>query len=283
MLALLLSIAVACAETIAESPFVGITHVRRTETAPRGIIMHAILVDLTAPGIRFKLTPPGGSRETVRQTTLDFLRQEQAQVAINAHFFLPFPSQDRDAFLIGLAASNGNVYSDFEEPAQSYALLANAPALNLDAGNHASIVHAGDARASLWNAVAGSAQIVTEGVKTIPEYLPSGRLAPGGPERYSNADSWYRRSNARTAVGVTRDGGTLVLFTVDRATVDEVAEVLIRDYSVWNALNLDGSGSASLAMEDPVTHVRTLVNASAEGSSGRAVGSSLAVFAAARP
>jgi len=222
VLAFLLWIAIACAETVVESPFIGITHIRRTEAVPRNVAMHVVLVDLNAPGIRFHLTPPGGSRETVRQTTLDFLRQEEAQVAINAHFFLPYPSPDADAFLIGLAASNGNAYSDFEEPTQSYALLPNAPTLNLDAENHASIVHSGDARASLWNTVSGSAQIVTDGVRTIPAYRPDGLLVPGGPESYSNVDSWYQRINARTAIGITRDAQTLVLFTIDRATVGEI-------------------------------------------------------------
>jgi exopolysaccharide biosynthesis protein len=61
--------------------------------------------------------------------------------------------------------------------------------------------------------------------------------------------------------------------------VSEVADVLIRDYGVWNAVNLDGGGSTSLAMEDPVTHEAALVNASSDNLRGRSVGSSLAIFA----
>jgi hypothetical protein len=62
-------------------------------------------------------------------------------------------------------------------------------------------------------------------------------------------------------------------------TPGEVADVLTRDYSVYNALNLDGGGSTTLAMEDPVTHVGRIVNVSADNPAGRAVGSNLAVFA----
>jgi exopolysaccharide biosynthesis protein len=53
------------------------------------------------------------------------------------------------------------------------------------------------------------------------------------------------------------------------------------DYGVWNALNLDGGGSTSMALEDPVTHVRSMVNVSSDRDNpgGRSVGSSLAVFA----
>jgi hypothetical protein len=43
-----------------------------------------------------------------------------------------------------------------------------------------------------------------------------------------------------------------------------VADLLKNDYGVWNALNLDGGGSTTMAIEDPVTHVRRLVNVPAD-------------------
>ena len=61
--------------------------------------------------------------------------------------------------------------------------------------------------------------------------------------------------------------------------VGEMAARLIRDYGVWNALNLDGGGSTSMAMQDPTTGVATIVNTSSDNPNGRSVGSSLAVFA----
>src|SRR5262249_21057471 len=159
-------------------------------------------------------TAPGGTLETIRQTTLNFLNSEHAQAAINSHFFLPFPSSSPDAMLIGLAASSGNVYSAFEAPVQSYALVTDAPAINIDRDNHASVVHRDTSfpdgkhvleNVTLWNAVAGSAQIVTNGAKTIPSYIdaqhPTGLLTPGGPQSYSNSMSWYSLVNARTAIG----------------------------------------------------------------------------------
>lgn len=284
------------AETV-EHPFRGVTAITRNETFPRNLRMHVIEIDLATPGLRFELTAPGGSMETIRRTTLAFLREKQAQIAINIHFFLPFPSSSPDADLIGLAASNGNVYSAFEVPVQSYALVALAPAINIDATNHASIVHWNPTyldhkhvreRVTLWTVIAGSAQIVTDGVKTIPVYKdanhPEGQLSPGGPGNYSNAKSWYDVLHARTAIGLTRDNRTLVLFTADLADgsmgmkVGEVADVLIQDYAVANALNLDGGGSTSLAMESPATHAGVLVNASEDNSGGRSVGSNLAIF-----
>ena len=261
-----------------EHPFRGITHLTRTETSPRNVTMHIVTIDLSTPGLRFKLTPSGGSRETLRQTTLAFLSQEKAQVALNAHFFLPFPSTDLNADLIGLAASEGKAYSKCEHPAQSYAIVADVPALNIDRENRATIVTCENGADRLWNTLSGSAQIITNGVVTIPVYKdathPNGQLTPTAD--YSNSRSWYDLPRARTAIGLTRDNRTLVLFTVEAGrsgetsgmTVGEVANLLIRDYGVYNALNLDGGGSTSLAIDGKMVT-----------SGSREVGSSLAVFA----
>lgn len=292
------------ASEVITHPYQGITYINRTETAPRTLNMHIVKVDLTAPGISFKLTQTGGTRETIRQTTLDFLNQQHAQVAINSHFFLPFPSSDTNATLVGLAASDGVVYSPFEpQPVgsgytnQSYAILFYAPALNIDFANHATIVHRDPGfpdnkhvlePVTLWTALAGSAQIVTSGVKTIPTYSgsPNGLNALNG---YSDSNSWYALLRARTAIGLTADNQTLILFTVDQAggsggmSGSEVADTLINDYQVYNALNLDGGGSTTLAMQDPVTHTGDIVNESSDNPQGRAVGSNLAVFAQPMP
>jgi exopolysaccharide biosynthesis protein len=284
------------------NPFIGVTLITRTETSPRPETMHIAEIDLTAPGIRFELSPPGGTLEAVRQTTVGFLSQEQAQLAVNGHFFLPFPSSDTNAMLIGLGASDGNVYSSFEAPVQSYAIVTDAPALNIDPSNHASIVHADSSFAdgkhvlenvTLWNMVAGSAQIITNGSPSIPTYLdathPDGLLTPGGPGNYSNSNSWYNLTNARTVIGLSQDGRTLILFAVDNAggsrgmTLSEIATLLISDYGVYDALNLDGGGSTSMAMQNPVTGVGALINVSSDNPAGRAVASNLAVFALATP
>jgi exopolysaccharide biosynthesis protein len=294
VLLLALAAALLPAADVVERPFQGVTHISRTETEPRALHIHIVKIDLTAPGVRFKLTPPGGSRETVRQTTLQFLEQQQAQVAINGHFFLPFPSDEAEALLVGFAASEGTVYSAFEAPAQTYALVRDAPALNIDANNRAGIVHRDPAfpdgrhileKETVGNALAGSAQIVTMGVKTIPHY--GEELTPGGPNGYSAAKPWYDVVTARAAIGLSRDGRTLFLFTVDARggsdgmRVEEVADMLLSE-GAYDVLNLDGGGSTTLAMEDPGTHARRIVNVSSDNPNGRPVGSSLAVFAAPR-
>lgn len=279
-------------------PYVGITYSDKTLSQPRAIHLHVAQIDLRAPGIRFKVSPPGGDREVIRQSTLDFLIQERAQLAINAHYFLPFPSEDKTAWVIGLGASEGRVLSAFEVPAQSYALVAFAPAVNIDRDNHASIVNYDPAdsdqqhvreKVALWNVVAGSSQIVTGGAVSVPVYRDDNHfdaeLDPGGPGDYSNAKAWADVTTARTAIGLSKDQRTLTLFTVDvrggseGMRLSEVANILIRDFGVFDALNLDGGGSTTMAMEDPVTGARSLVNTSSDNPRGRAVATSLAVFA----
>lgn len=283
------------------TPFSGITYIDRVKTEPRPIHLHVVQVDLSAPGIRLKLTPPGGDRETLRQTTMEFLEEEHAQVAINAHFFLPFPSTDRTAWLVGFAASDGRVFSAFESPEQNYALVADAPAINIDRANHASVVHRDPAIADgrhvresveLWTALSGSAQIVTDGAPTIPAYRDADHqdalLMPGSARNYTNTNSWYDVVTARSAIGLSKDNRTLTLFTVDARggsdgmKVGEVAAMLMKEFGVWNALNIDGGGSTSLAMQNPATGKASLVNVSSDNPAGRSVGSSLAVFARAK-
>ncbi len=284
-------------------PFDGVTHIARSVTLPRSLNIHIVQIELSAPGVSFKLTPPGGSRDTVRQTTLEFLNQEQAQVAINVHFFVPYPSEETDVEVVGLAASMGRLYSPFEpQPVaegyvdQSYAILPFAPALNIDRSNRVTVVHHDPAfpdsrrvgeSVIMWNAFAGSALIVGNGVKSLPDY--SG--APGGLNRsptYGPTNSWYDLRRARTAIGVTADRRRLVLFTVDQAggsegmSVAEVADMLINEFQVADALNVDGGGSTTLAMQDPVTQIGRVVNVPSDRPPGRAVGSSLAVFARSR-
>ena len=123
---------------------------------------------------------------------------------------------------------------------------------------------------------------------TIPTYTTSGGpLSPANG--YSDSNSWYNQRNARTCIGLTEDDKTLVLFTVDNAggsngmTVGEAANYMVSDLGVYNALNLDGGGSTTMAMQNPLTHVGSIVNASSDTTNtagqGRLVGLNLAVFA----
>ena len=201
------SIALPQTGTVTSNPYQGVTYVRRAETSTRGLpeVMHILQIDLRVHGIGFKISPgnPNMGFETTTQSTLDYMNLENAQAAVNVGFFLPAnpgSSMPYPTDLLGLAASDGNVYSGFETLSQSYAILSSAPAINIGRDNLACIVHSNELTpapddvvegVTLWNAFAGSAQIVTDGVKTIPCYRdtthPGCRLTPANG--YDNNNS----------------------------------------------------------------------------------------------
>lgn len=299
------------ADTIVTStPYLGITKIDRTATSPRAENMHILEIDLTAPGIHFELSPatppsPAGTNggvpnETSGQKTLDFLTQVHAQFAVNTEYFGNPLSGNGGTYLTGFASSLGSAYSSFEAaPTLNYAITGNAPGINIDATNHAQVVVRGSSASAItpatgggdissYNTVTGSAQIITNGAVTIPTYTDAGGvLTPNGT--WYTGNSWYDATNARTAMGLSQDGKTLFLFTVDNAggssgmSVTEMANFLRTNYGVWNALNLDGGGSTTMSWLNPATSLNADVNVSSNGASDRSVGASLAVFAAPVP
>jgi hypothetical protein len=283
-------------------PYAGVRYSEHVETDGRRLRLHVAQIDLGTPGLRFLLSPAAGGREAIRETTLDFVRRHGAQFGVNGHFFLPFPSDDTESWVIGLAASEGHVYSAFETPEQSFAIVADAPALAIDRRNRARIVHRDrrDAsgrrvreRGAWWTALSGSAQIVTDGAVTVPQYRtpthPRGQLLPGLNGRYAAGSSWYDVANARTVIGLSRDRRHLTVAVVERSPVSdglavgEVARRLVRDFAVWDALNLDGGGSSTMVWQHPGSGEYALLNTSSDSPQGRRVATSLAVFAPPRP
>jgi exopolysaccharide biosynthesis protein len=301
------------------NPYIGITRIIDSitlpapvdQTAGTGLGSHraninVVEIDLTAPGIRFKVSPDNGpdSGEVLTQTTLAFMTQEHAQLAVNAHFFNFTVNSAVHTTLTGFAASEGTVFSAFEAAPLAnallpYALTANSPALNISASNVAQIVGVGGTQTSLangvvpYNAVSGSDQVITNGVKTLPievttvtgpHQIVEKTVPPFGSPALGN---WYTdQIAARTAIGLSQDNKTMFIFTVDAAggsngmTVSEEVSFILANYPVFNLINLDGGGSTTLAMEDPNTHIGSVVNSV---SSQRFVGTSLAVFAVAAP
>ncbi len=311
--------AAGAAQTVTQ-PYLGITRITDTlslsapldQTPGAGLGSHVakinlVKIDLTAPGIGFKLSPDNGAAagETLTQTTLSYMTQERAQLAVNAHFFNFTTNAAVNTTLTGFAASNGTVFSAFEAAPLAntllpYALTADAPGLNISASNEARIVNVGATQTSLaggvvaYNTVSGSDQVIISGAKSLPAVVatvtgPHQVLAKTVPP-FSGAPlgNWYTdQIAARTAMGLSADNKTLFIFTVDAAggsngmTVSEEVDYLLAGgFGVDSLLNLDGGGSTTLAMEDPLTHVGSVVNGI---GAARFVGTSLAVFASPVP
>lgn len=120
--------------------------------------------------------------------------------------------------------------------------------------------------------------VLHEAVAGGPRLLREGRVAINWAEEGFPA-SFARGRHPRTAVGLTRDGDTLLLVTVDGrqpalsrgATLAELAAILLK-LGAWEAINLDGGGSTTLVVRDAI------VNAPSEGRE-RPVANAILVFA----
>src|SRR5689334_13245132 len=75
--------------------FQGVTYKRESIAAPHPLVIHTITVDLTAPGIRFLVTPGDAkaARPLRARKTTTFLREFGAQVAVNGDYFFPYESR----------------------------------------------------------------------------------------------------------------------------------------------------------------------------------------------
>ena len=272
---------VARGEEHVTQPFRGVTLRGLLLEDPRPLVIWVAEIDLAAEGVSFRVTPgngdPNGSEEgdpngeTTRQTTLEFLKQQNAQLAVNATFF-GMSTQDTDN--IGLVVSDGVLVSPFR---------GDWPSINIDSDNRIHIVRglhdtyqvtSRGQRVDLYNAVTGSDQIVTHAKATTDNREFSTTLHP------------------RTAIGFTADK-KLVLATVDGRqpgvsegmSLLELATLMLQLGCV-QALNLDGGGSTTMVIADPKPRIlNTPSSKNQEGEYGvlRSNGTNLAVFADRNP
>jgi hypothetical protein len=254
--------------------FQGIRYRRLVRRQPRPLVIHLVTVDLTTPGLRLLVTPgdrTARERPLKARTTSGFLKEFGAQVAINGDFFYPwwsrglwdsYPHIGDPVTVNGRACSNGVCYAlgpDREK----------LPSLFIDAANQAAIARKSPGRERMYNVVSGYPLLIEDG--TLKRFT--------GEDRHP-----------RTAVALDRSGKRLFLVIVDGRqrgysegmTTAELT-AFIQEQGGWNALNLDGGGSATLAVEDTAQRggVRVL-NSPIENSipgRERPVANHLAVFA----
>jgi hypothetical protein len=97
-------------------------------------------------------------------------------------------------------------------------------------------------------------------------------------------DAYVKNLNARTAVGVSQDGKTLYIVTVDGTKgvhLDEMAKIMV-ELGSYRAVNFDGGGSTTLAARMLGDTKAKLINQPKEGSERR-VPTGLAVYNTAPP
>jgi hypothetical protein len=292
------------AAEIVTEPFLGVRRIEIIETVPRPLYINVVEIDLNEPTLSFRVTPraPGSPpisggipAETQIQSTRDFLSQQNGQLAINGSFFGgTYPSPWTNS--LGLAASNGDIYS-FWENAQEPIFRHG---LNISQDNVARMVarhglqeqgYETSPRLTPYNALAGSHRLIQAGTINPYNDFQLGTFNPSGAE-------------PRTAVGVTNNLDSsekkLLLVTVDgrQSGFSEGMSLLelanfMASRGVTDAVNLDGGGSTSMMVNyygdlDPagagygVRAMNSTINGNGPGGE-RAVATNLALFAAANP
>ena len=224
--------------------FSGMYYQRQIKDQPRPILMHLVTVDLKNPEIKFLVTPGKTNpqqREFIAQTTTEFLQAYSLQLAINGSLFTPFhtrfpwdyyPRSGDGVDVEGLVISQGKVYS---EPKYGW------PVLCILYDNRLQI-NPFDCPENTQSALAGTNLVVTNG-----EVVEQGK------------DMAATKLYPRTAVAIDGEGKKLWLLVIDGrqpgysegVTLEELGQILL-ELGAFSALNLDGGGSTTMAIEDGV-------------------------------
>lgn len=258
----------------ADTPlFQGVHYRRLVRRVPRPMVIHLVTIDLATPGLRLFVTPgdrKNQERPLVARTTSDFLKEFKAQVAINGDFFFPwhargvwdyYPHIGDPVTVTGRACSNGVCYALGPEREK-------LPSLFISADNHVVIGRKSPGRDQMYNVISGNPLLIED----------------GKPRRLKGTDL-----HPRTAVAVDQTGKRLFLVIVDGRqrrysegmTAAELAAFL-QEQGGWDALNLDGGGSATLAVEAEEAGGVRVLNSTIQNSipgRERPVANHLAIFA----
>ncbi len=220
-----------------ETLFQGVEYIRDVRNSPRRIVIHVIKVNLREHGIRMLVTPGNPDEELPlkARTTSQFLNNFELQVAINGDGFQPwysygffdyYPHKGDRVDAIGYAASEGIIYSqDTDNEPRLYLSITNSGRINSQTGKD-------------FNVISGNLVLVKDG-------------AP--------VDGLGGSPNPRTAVALNRPNDQLILIVVDGrqpgysegVTLQELAEIIVY-HGGYNAINLDGGGSSTMAVEGPL-------------------------------
>lgn len=248
--------------------FQGIEYAELANDKPRDMVVQAMRIDTSAPGLELFTTPSNGDGplETDGQTTRAFLETHGLVVAINTHFFDPccnrVPGEAKD--LIGLSIAQGELVSPHTDPGQRDVLV-------FEAGVHGdSSIDAIMLTESQLDQIDGFTPTHAIAGRTI---LDNGEIVPG-------EDNFFLARHPRTIVGLSEDSQTLFLVTIDGrqpgystgASLAEAAGIMLH-LGATMALNVDGGGSTTMVVRDP-DGASQLVN-SPSGGSERVVGSNL--------
>ncbi|HBG27142.1 MAG: hypothetical protein A2Y10_18600 [Planctomycetes bacterium GWF2_41_51] len=246
----------------------GVYHSTGHCNQPRLEVANVLRIDLNEPGIRFFTTPSNGDEplEVTGRTTVNFLKEHKLQIAVNAGFFKPWDKccidgEPKD--IRGLAVSKGVVVSPpvgYGEVGSAVLLIDRANKVKISDSNE--LINMND----VYNAVSGIPILLSKGEIKVKE---------------------DRKPEPRTAAGVSKNGRYLYFIIIDGrqpgysegASHYETAEWL-KAYGAYDALNLDGGGSAAMVRSDEGNGAIILNRPSGyKGEGGeRVVGNNIGVY-----
>jgi hypothetical protein len=279
--------AAAAGGDIITEPFEGVRLVHSQSMTPRQVDMWVVEIDMKAPGISFLVTPSNGDLigDTTPETTRAFVTRVGAQIGINGSFFALAAkgAESKGQYdVLGLSASKGDAYSQFKRGFTDAINISkdNVPTIIRGTGK-APKVAARTVSVKQTDSKPTSANANTKGeaTKTDPNAkkekppepdvgfahrpnvklynaLSGKTLLVADGENVAGSDPAI---HPRTGIGIKKDG-KLLLFTVDGREKDrslgmtfhEMADAMIH-FGAHDAISLDGGGSTTLVMDDPMT------------------------------
>ncbi|QDU32914.1 hypothetical protein KS4_09530 [Poriferisphaera corsica] len=246
------------------NPFEGVTYNKLREKDVHPILgwhtshlsVDVFEIDMDANGISLTSTPSNGSAlgETNRQTTLNFMKASNTEIAFNTSYF--YTQTDGGNNNHGILASDGDLISPWgtEFPFTVW------PAINITSDNNVELVtENGKNIFDYHNAVTGSAVILHNG-NVIGD--PNSGIHP------------------RTSIGYNEVDNKLIVMAVDGRSSSSYGVrlshlgTLMKNFGATWAINLDGGGSTQLTMDNGTAHY---VNTPSDKY--RAVGANMGVHA----
>jgi hypothetical protein len=218
-------------------------------SGPVATTAHVVRVDLSAPGLSFETSSKNGGTSFNTELTTAFLQRTNSQVAVNANLFTNCCSDTKSvsASLCGLEISGGQVLSP----------LSNRPP---ECDSHfpfdTSLIVTGNAiRIATLDRVPQADAAITGSHLLV---LSGNNVAP--PD---TSPAEFFGPNARTLVGLSAGNEVLWIVAVERGpltsgiTLPQAAQLMMQ-LGAATALNLDGGGSTSLAVDAGDGKVRLL-------------------------
>lgn len=240
--------------------------------------IHQMRIDTDDPDVElFTTAPTENGRETVATKPSTFLKREKAQVVINGTGYYPANLSLEGARKVPetRAIYKGVQYAEPREENAAFIVLYDGTKKIIKAEEFP--IYEGSISMALgawpWAGVRGL--LIEEGVSLVPDELIDDQIT------------------ARTALGISDDGKSLYLVTVEGkpwqasifkdlvgkgVSLIELARIM-QELGCQRAINLDGGGSATMVVENIINNKPLVLNVPSDHKGERAAGSHLGIRA----